>query len=470
MTSPTRIEVSPDVARAIAKEAYIFGFAPVMAYRSMHNEALDAEHHDYSAPFNELGCKAALMTAADRTLPGPNADTPTCLAWLDLRAEPQVLHVPAVDANRFFDYELEDFYTHNFGYAGTFWTGNGGGTFLIAGPHWQGSKPEGVEQVFRSDTNFVFNFSRIQLYSPDDLANVAKLQRGFSLQPLSEFLGDAPPSPAPDIDFPVWDDGAQYDERLFGYLDFVLTLLGAPLEEDSPLWERMAMIGLSPQSQFNLEALPAEYQQALRDGAKQGLGELKRFIREYGDDPLVSTKILGTRESLEESARENYGHDNCHLIRAAAAELGIFGNIGQEAIYRLFLNDADDQPLDASQNDYTLTFAPGDLPPVRGFWSLSMYDEAMFFVDNPLDRYLLNSRMLDQGELRLNDDGSLTFYISADSPGAERESNWLPAPDGPFRMIMRVYGPSEDAQKGKWTPPRPQKDEVAGRTTRRLTT
>lgn len=296
------IEVSPDVARAIAREAYIFGFAPVYAYRSMHNEALARHNPDYRAPINGLGCKTELMSAKQRTLPGPNADTPVCVAWLDLRAEPR----------------------------------------------------------------------------------------------------------------------------------------------------------------FDFEALPPEYQQALRDAAQQGLGEIRRFIRDYGDDPLVSTKILGTRESLEESARQNYGHDNYHLIRAAAAELGIFGNIGQEAIYRLFLNDADDQPLDASKSDYTMTFAPGDLPPVRGFWSLSMYDAEMFFVDNPLDRYLLNSRMLEQGQLEFDDDDSLTFYISADAPSPERRSNWLPAPDGPFRMIMRMYGPSEDAQKGRWTPPRPLARRIGG--------
>jgi hypothetical protein len=226
----------------------------------------------------------------------------------------------------------------------------------------------------------------------------------------------------------------------------------------------MEMIGLGAEGRFDLEALASELREALRDGAKQGWAEIERFIQDHGDDPLLSAKALGTRETLRRSARENFEHENYYLIRAAAAQLGIFGNVAKEALYPLFLTDADDELLDASQSDYTMTFEPGELPPVRGFWSLSMYDDKMLFVDNPLDRYLLNSRMLDQGQLDFDDDGSLTFYISADSPGSDspkhgRESNWLPAPDGPFRMILRMYGPSEEAQRGEWTPPRPQKTE-----------
>ncbi len=443
------------------------------AYRFLNNQALDRENDDFRAPLNELGCQARLLTARDRTMPSPNADTPYCIGWLDLRAEPQVVTVPDIDPERFFEFQIEDFYTYNIGYVGTLWTGNAGGKFIIAGPHWTGSHsmesaPDGIDGVFQSETDFVFTISRIQLFGPDDLHNVARLQKGFELQPLSEYLGEAPPEPAPAIDFPKWVEGAQFDERLFGHLDFLLTLLQEPVDEEEGLWERMAMIGIGLGSQFDksrrdnahfdFDALPSYIQEALRDGAEQGLAKIERFIHEHGDDPLLSAKLLGSREFLKRSARDNFGQDDPYLIRAVAAELGTFGNIAEEAMYPVFLSDADGLPLDASRHDYTMAFEAGGLPPVRGFWSLSMYDEEMFFVENRLDRYIVNSTMLE--DFVFAEDGSLTLYISSDSPGPELEPNWLPAPDGPFRMVMRMYGPSEDAQKGRWTPPRPEKADV----------
>ncbi|HKJ89084.1 MAG TPA: DUF1254 domain-containing protein, partial [Gammaproteobacteria bacterium] len=458
--SPTHSEVPPDAARTIAGEAFIYGFPMGYAYRFLNNQALDRRNPEFRAPFNEMGCQARLLTAKDQTMPGPNADTPYCIQWLDLRSEPLVLRVPAIDPERFFDFELEDFYTHNIGYVGTLWTGNAGGEFLIAGPGWEGAAPDGIAGVFRSDTDLVFTISRIQLYGPDDLENVARLQEGFALRPLSAYRGETPPEPAPAIDFPAWEQGAQYDERLFGYLDFLLPLLGEPFEEDAPLWERMERIGIGAERRFDFGAMPPEIQEALQDGARQGWAEIERFIEEQGDDPLFSTKVLGDRAFLQRSARENFDRDSYYLIRAAAAELGVFGNIAREAMYPVFLTDADGDPLDAAKHAYTLTFAPGELPPVRGFWSLTMYDDRMLFVDNPLDRYLLNSTMLDG--FRRAPDGSLTFHIARDSPGPALEANWLPAPDGPFRMLMRLYGPGEDAREGRWRPPRPEKHTGAG--------
>jgi hypothetical protein len=162
--------------------------------------------------------------------------------------------------------------------------------------------------------------------------------------------------------------------------------------------------------------------------------------------------MLGTREFLLESSRENFGHENQHLIRAAAAHQGIYGNSATEAIYPTYLVDPEGRPYDASTNRYTLTFEERELPPVKAFWSLTMYDAAtQLFIANPLDRYLLNSTMLEQ--FRREDDGSLVLYVQRDSPGPDREANWLPAPDGPFYMVLRLYGPEADALEGEWTPP-----------------
>ncbi len=135
-----------------------------------------------------------------------------------------------------------------------------------------------------------------------------------------------------------------------------------------------------------------------------------------------------------------------------AAHLGLYGNSAAEALYPAYFVDADGSPLDASANRYTMAFAEGQLPPVMAFWSLTMYDgRTQLFIDNPLDRYLLSSSMMDQ--LRMGEDGSLTLYIQKESPGKNHESNWLPAPDGPFYMVLRLYGPSPEALDGAWTPP-----------------
>lgn len=450
------IEVSPNVARAIAKEAYIYGFPSVMAYKTMHNFTLDPDHPEYRGPFNQVACEAKLLSPQDTSVVSPNADTPYCMFWLDLRAEPQVLSVPDMEPDRFYQVQLTDLYTHNFAYVGTVSTGNVAGTYLIAGPGWDGDEPEGIDGVIRSETPFVFVIVRTQLFGPDDLERVADLQQSYEVRPLSAYLDTRPPAPAAQLDFPVWEEGAQFDERSFGYLDFVLQLLEEPPAKEEPLWERLQLIGLGPHTRFEFDALPHDIREALADGVKEGLGDINRFVEKIGQDPLGSAKVVGTREFLEQSARQNYGLDNPYLLRAAAAQIGLYGNSAAEALYRLYLTDAEGQPLDTSQNQYTLTFAPGELPPVKAFWSLTIYDaRTQLFVDNPLDRYLLNSTMLDQ--FVRDPDGSLTLYVSTDSPGPELESNWLPAPDGPCYAVLRMYGPREEALEGRWIPPMPQK-------------
>jgi len=179
---------------------------------------------------------------------------------------------------------------------------------------------------------------------------------------------------------------------------------------------------------------------------------MKEFIAAYTSDPLISAKIFGTREFLKKSAAENYQLPDFYLLRAVAAQRGLYGNSGAEAIYPTYVTDAEGQPLNAAENRYTMTFREDEFPPVRAFWSLTMYDgRTQLFIHNPLDRYLLNSDMMDN--FVRGDDGSLTLYLQKDSPGPELEANWLPAPDGPFYAVMRLYGPEEDALDGTWKNP-----------------
>jgi hypothetical protein len=446
------ISITPEQARDIAREAYVYGFPMVMNYKTMYNYVIDTDHAEYKGPFNEVSCEARLFTPDDKAIVTPNADTPYCMFWMDLRSEPLVLNVPELEADRFYHFQLIDLYTHNYAYVGTLTTGNGQGAFLLVGSNWSGEKPEGVTDMIRSETDLVFAVVRTQLLSPEDLPRVAEIQGGYELAPLSTFSGTqaAPTEPLPE--FPEWVEGSQFDERFFGYLDLMMSLLGEPGAGEEQLWERLAQLGLGPGGTFDLATLQPDIREALAAGVEDGRAEIEAFIQEQSHDPLASTKIFGTREFLTASARAEYGHKNSHLIRAVAAHMGLYGNSGAEAIYPTYLIDGDQQPLDASTHSYTMTFDGGKLPPVKAFWSLTMYDaETQLFVANPLDKYLLNSTMTDQ--FQTGEDGSLTLYIQRDSPGGDREGNWLPAPDGPFYLVLRLYGPEDAALEGEWMPP-----------------
>lgn len=448
--------VTPDEARAIAKEAYIYGFPMVMNYKTLYNYVIDKSGPEYKGPFNELACDARLFTPDDKAVVTPNSDTPYCMFWMDLRMEPLILSVPEMEPERFYHFQLIDLYTHNFAYVGTLTSGNGAGSFLLAGPGWNGGKPEGITEVIRSETNFIFSVTRTQLFSPDDLPKVKQIQDRYALQPLSAFLGAEKPASAQMPDWPVWVEGAQFDERFFSYFTFMLSLLETPGEGEKPLWDNLTRLGMKPGHSFDIDVQSAEIQQALKAGVKEGFGDIEKFIATHSSDPLLSARIFGTRTYLKESARDNFKLDTSFLLRSVAAQTGLYGNSAAEAIYPTYIFDTEGKPYDASVNQYSLTFNKGQLPPVKSFWSLTLYDgKTQLFIDNTLDRYLLNSSMLDN--MKLEKDGSLVLYIAKGSPGADLESNWLPAPNGPFYMVLRLYGPQPEALEGKWRPPVLQK-------------
>ncbi|PLW69356.1 DUF1254 domain-containing protein [Pseudohalioglobus lutimaris] len=446
------VAVTPEEAARVARDGYIYGFPMVMNYKTMWNYVVDEDSPEYKGPFNQVSCDARLFTPQDKAVVTPNADTPYCMFWIDLRAEPMILSVPGIEARRYYSFQLIDLYTHNFGYVGTLSAGNEAGRYLISGPGWDGKKPAGVTDVLRSETSFIFTVARTQLFGPDDLNSVKDIQGQYQLQPLSAFSGQAPPAAPARPDFPTWDEGSQLDQRFFIYLDFMMDLLGQPGPGEEALWQDLARLGVGPGQNFKLDALSAGQLEALNAGVKQGFTEMEAFIAEHSNDPLASGKWFGTRAFLDESARSNYGLDQPDMLRSVAAHMGLYGNSAAEAVYPTYLTDAEGAPLDGSSRRYTISFASGALPPVKAFWSLTMYDgKTQLFIENPLDRYLLSSEMLEQ--MKREEDGSLVLYVQKDSPGPELESNWLPAPDGPFYMVLRLYGPEETALQGRWTPP-----------------
>ncbi|MHC4573459.1 MAG: DUF1254 domain-containing protein [Planctomycetota bacterium] len=452
---PTSESLTPAVtaaqAKAIAKEAYIYGFPMVVNYKTMYMYVINERSPEYKGSFNYLGCEARLLTPEDKAVVTPNADTPYCMFWADIRTEPAVISVPEMEPDRFYHFQLVDLYTHNFGYIGTLTTGNKAGRFLVVGPDWNGKKPKGIKKIIRCETDIFFTIVRTQLFDPEDMDTVKKIQDAYSLQPLSAYLGQKAPAAASTPNFPEWKEGDQFDTGFFTYFDFMLSLI-QPVPQEQELIARFAKIGLGTGGPFDIKAFSPDVQKALAEGVKEGFAEMEAFLARYSADPLASAKIFGTRDFLQKSAAENYNLSDFYVLRVAAAHMGLYGNSGAEAIYPIYLADGNGKPLNASENKYTLTFEKNQLPPVEAFWSLTMYDgKTQLFIHNPLDRYLLNSTTLEQ--FKKGSDGSITFYIQKDSPAKEKESNWLPAPDGPFYMVMRLYGPEENALEGKWTPP-----------------
>ena len=434
----------------IAKEAYIYGFPMVVNYKTMYFYAVLPESPEYKGGFNNLKSEARVYTPADKAVVTPNSDTPYGMGWFDLRAEPFVMQVPEMETERFYQVQLVDLFTHNYAYISTVATGNQSGKYLLAGPGWQGDVPADIRAVIPSETSLIFMVVRTQLFNPGDLERVKEIQGGFRLEPLSAYAGTPAPPPAPEIAFPAWVEGSQFDARAFDYIDFMVGLTERHPGE-AAMYKRFAQIGLGTGESFEIEKVSPETREALEAGVKDGFAAMEEVVGRLITDPLSSAKVFGTRAFLTQSA-QNFGLDNLWLLRMAGAHLGLYGNSGAEAVYPTYQTDADGEPLNASENSYALTFSKGKLPPVKAFWSLTMYDgKTQLLVDNPLDRYLLNSPMMDQ--FALDENGSLTLYIQHDHPGAVKEANWLPAPDGPFYLVLRLYGPEEQVLAGQWRHP-----------------
>lgn len=448
---------TPEQAQELAREAWTYGFPMAVNYKTLYEYAVNQDSPDYKGPFNTLGCEARVFTPEDRAVITPNSDTPYCMGWLDLRAEPVVISVPEMDEERYYSIQLIDGYTHNFAYIGSLSTGSEAGSYLLTGPGWEGEVPEGIEDVFPVESDFVLAIVRTQLFGEEDLARVEEIQEQYRVESLSAYRGTpAPPAP-PAVDFPAWADGAEFTGRSLEYIDFMLDYV-EPSSQDRAVRDRLAALGLGTDEAFDYDALNPELREAVDAGVQDARGELIAWIDPIQNDPLSSTRIYGTREFLIRTAREVFDLDRPYLARAAGAFLGLYGNSAAEAMYPAYFTDEAGQPLDASEHRYRLRFPPGALPPVKAFWSLTMYDgETQLLIENPLDRYLLNSSQLDQ--FKRGDDGSITLHISKEPPGKDLEPNWLPAPDGPFYLVMRLYGPEEAALEGRWMPPEARRAE-----------
>jgi hypothetical protein len=441
---------APGIAetKAIAEEAFIYGLPIVMNYAVMHEYAVDTKGSQYKAPFNQIHNMHHVATYEDTAIITPNSDTPYSVLWLDLRAEPIVFSVPAVEKKRYYSVQFIDGNTYNYGYIGSRATGNEPGDYMAVGPDWKGETPPGIKKVFQSTTPFSLAVSRTQLFNPADMPNVEKVQAGYKAQPLSAYLNQPAPPPAPVIDFlPATTAGIK--ANFYEYLDAALQFV-PPTPEDMEVRARIAKIGIGPGKTFDFKQLSLEHKAEVLLGMKEGDDKVDKFLTDGMKN--INGWNIGSFFGDREFYKNNW------LMRAGSAKGGIYGNNSVEAMYPFTRTDGAGEELDGSKHNYTLTFPAGQLPPVNAFWSVTMYDgKTQLLIKNPIDRYLINSPMLSA--MKKNKDGSITLYIQKDSPGKAKEANWLPAPDGPIYMVMRLYWPKDTppsilpAGEGSWQPP-----------------
>jgi hypothetical protein len=434
--------------RTIAEQGFIYGLPIVMNYGVLYEFVIDKNSGQWKAPFNQINNEHRVFTYEDTSVPTPNSDTPYSMLWLDLRAEPMVLTVPAVEKKRYYSVQLCDGNTYNYGYIGSRSTGSDAGAYLVAGPRWQGEAPAGIQKVFRSSTDFSLVIFRTQLFGPSDMPNVEKVQAGYGAQPLSAFLKQPAPAAAAAVDFPRIDKDLVKTE-FFEYLDFALQF-APPADNEKEILARLATIGVGPGKKFDFKQLSAEHKAAILIGMKEGSKKVDEAVAKAGK------AVNGWQVSGLPGDSAHYNGD--WLMRAAAAKAGIYGNSPEEAMYPFTRTDGTGQELDGAKHAYTLTFGRGQYPPVNAFWSVTMYDgKSQLLIKNPINRYLINSPMLTQ--MKKNADGSVTMYVRKDSPGKDKESNWLPAPDGPIYLVMRLYWPKTEPPSilppgdGTWQPP-----------------
>jgi hypothetical protein len=359
-----------------------------------------------------------------------------------------VISVPAVEKKRYYSVQLCDGNTFNYGYIGSRATGNDPKDYMVVGPDWKGETPAGIKKVFRASTQFSAVIFRTQLFNPKDMPNVVKVQSGYKVRPLSAYLGQPAPAAAPEINFPKIN-AEMVKTGFFDYLDFALQFAPATPEE-AAIRANLARIGVGPGKKFDFKDLSLEHKAEVGLGMKEGETKIEKYLN------AGMKNINGWKVGSLFGDAEFYKGD--WLKRAAAAKGGIYGNNAVEAMYPMTKTLANGEELDGSKHNYTLTFAAGEFPPVNAFWSVTMYDgKTQFLIKNPIDRYLINSPMLPG--MKKNADGSVTLYIQKDSPGADKKSNWLPAPDGPIYLVMRLYWPKKEepsilpAGKGTWQPP-----------------
>ena len=431
-------------ALKIATDAYVYGYPLVtveMTRRVMTNvEAAEGMR----APMGQFANARTYPDASFKDVTAPNADTLYSSAWLDLSKEPYVVNIPD-EGDRYYLMPMLSGWTDVFQVPGKRTTGDKAQTYAITGPSWKGDLPAGVKEL-KSPTSMVWILGRTYCTgTPEDYKAVHEIQDKYKLVPLSAYGKDYTPprgkvDPKIDMKTPVREQVNGMSAAAYFTLLAALMKDNPPAKEDAPMVEKLAKIGVVPGKDFDMSGLDPAVARALQRVPKEGVAKIMGHFKDAG------TNVNGW-QVMTQTGR--YGTH--YLQRAFVTAIGLGANRPQDAVYPTSEADADGKPYSGS-NKYVMHFAKGETPPVNGFWSITMYNADYFFVANPLNKYTVSPR----NDLKYNADGSLDLYIQNESPGKDKEANWLPAPRDKFVLMMRLYWPREKAPSiidGSWKPP-----------------
>ena len=435
--------LTDDELTEIAIEAYFYAYPMVTmdVTRQISTNCETASVAQMCAPVNQFAHVPAFPDATFTDVVRPNADTLYSTLWFDVTQEPLVIHIPDSDG-RYYLLPMLDMWSDVFACPGKRTTGTDEQTIAIVGPEWNGELPTGLD-LYQSPTGMGWIIGRTQANGKLDFSNVHKFQADLSAVPLSAWRTDYTPLPAkvdPSVskEPPTRQVEDMNAGQFFGRFA-ELTKINPPHAHDYPICSRMRRLGLEPGRTFDFEAASPRVRSALQRALPIAQQRLK--------GGLNSTGTIVNNWGMILSPIGTYGAD--YYRRALIAYGGLGANVIEDAIYPTAYVDIDGKPFE-SEKKYVVNFSKDQLPPVRAFWSLTMYNDQQAFADNPINRYAIG----DRDSLRFNEDGSLTLYIQRDSPGKEKESNWLPTPkSGGFSMNLRLYWPKASALNGTWKPP-----------------
>ena len=440
--SGAQAAITEEEAHSIGVDAYLYFYSPVtmdLTRKQLTNQ--EPSPGGIGGPMNRFANVGAFPSADVRVVVRPNFDTLYSSGWLDLTKEPMVVSAPDT-GGRYYLLPMLDMWTDVFASPGWRTTGTGAGNFLVTPPGWSGTVPDGFTRI-DAPTPYVWIIGRTKTDGPADYDAVHKIQDGYKITPLSQW-GKEPVAPEvkidPSIDMktpPKVTVDTMPAGKFFAYAAELLKL-HPPHITDQPIIAQLKRIGFEVGKSFDLDkADPA---------VQKGLASAPEDAQKLMAWKVPTLARIANGWSMNTDTMGVYG--NYYLKRAIVTQLGLGANLPGDAIYPLNLADDTGKPLDGASN-YTIHFDKSQIPPVDAFWSITLYDPAGFQVANPLDRFAVSSWM----PFKTNPDGSLDLYFQNESPGADKEANWLPAPKGPFNLTMRLYAPKSDALTGKWNPP-----------------
>jgi hypothetical protein len=434
--------ITEDEAHAIGGDAYVYLY-PLVTMDVTRRQATNIEAGKVfgRGPMNMFVNVPEFPPANFRDVVRPNFDTLYSIAWLDLTKEPAVVSVPDT-GGRYYLLPMLDMWSDVFASPGWRTTGTQAGNYLLTPPGWNGSIPDGMTRI-NSPTPYVWIIGRTKTDGPPDYAPVHRVQAGYKVTALSDWGKSPRPIEVkidPSVDMrtaPKVQVDTMSAGKFFAYAADLLKV-NPPHVTDEPIIAQMRRIGIEPGKSFDIDKVSPVVKKAL-EGAPEAAQQLMEW-------KLPTLARVANHWSMNTDTMGVYG--NYYLKRAIVAQIGLGANLPEDAVYPLNLGDEAGRPLDGAHK-YTLLFEKGAMPPARAFWSVTLYDSEGFQVANSLNRFALSSWM----PFKYNTDGSLTLYLQNESPGRDKEANWLPAPKGAFNLTMRIYSPRPEVLTGRWNPP-----------------